>query len=175
MLDDAQVLHIENCEFKNFLYEMNSFIELNPFGAHINIVDSTFSQFSFCGSFISNRDYYIYERTDLAENIWAQNWQARNTNYQKHLFEEYIYAGWGGLGWGGCSTSPTDTTGLCFSLNVERSTFSDFGAHKSQIDGPLWVDKDLHQQFYGSVFDLKGFRGDIAFVDNTFENNLAKY
>jgi len=175
MLDDYQVLYIENCEFKNFLYEMNSFIELNPFGAHIDIIDSTFSQFSFCGSFISNRDYYIYENTDLDQTDWEENWQYRATNYQAELFEDYKYAGWSGMSWSGCSTSTSVTTDLCFDLYVSGSTFSEFGKHKSQIDGPLWVDPDLNQQFYGSVFDLKGFRGDVAFVNNIFEENISNY
>ena len=43
-------LTIENCEFKNFIYEFSSFIELNEFGGHVSITNTKFSNFNNCGS-----------------------------------------------------------------------------------------------------------------------------
>lgn len=40
--------------FRNFYFEFNAFIELNTFGGHVVIKDSTFERFSSCGSVIRN-------------------------------------------------------------------------------------------------------------------------
>lgn len=144
MRDDHSHVIIENCVFKDYLYEMKSFIEMNPFGGHVDIVDSDFTHFSFCGSLITNDDYYVYERTGLDKTDWVENWVDRSNNLQHDLFDEYVYAGWGGMSWGECSTGTGDSNDLCFDLKVSGSTFSYFGAHKSEIDGPLYVDPALH-------------------------------
>jgi len=173
--NNYQHVWIDNCEFHDYLYEMKSFIELNPFGAHISIKNSDFSQFSFCGSLITNDAYYVQRRTDLATSNIENNWHRRSNNYQADLFEEHVYDGWSGMNWGGCNKGSTHTSDLCFDLYVEGSTFTYFGAHKDSLDGPLWVDPDLNQQFLGTVFDLRAFRGNIAFVNNEFEYNKVKY
>ena len=47
-------LEIKNCEFRNFLMEFNSFIEVPEFGGHIIIQDSVFDRVSSCGSILRN-------------------------------------------------------------------------------------------------------------------------
>lgn len=177
LLDDHQELVIDNCEFKNFYYEMNSFIQLNEWGGHITITNSKFLQMSFCGSFISNREMYYYERTDLDDNVDTELYQQNANNYQKELFANYKYQGISTLDPfnGNCNTGASDTTNMCFGLSITGSTFEDFGKHKDPVTGPYYVDAALGMQFYGSIIDLKSFRGDVFLNGNTFTENIVQY
>jgi len=49
-----QKLVIEDSKFSNFLYEFNTFIELNDWSSVVEITDTTFKRFSNCGSIIRN-------------------------------------------------------------------------------------------------------------------------
>ena len=142
---NRQLLTIDNCEFHNFLYEMNSFIQLHQYGARITITNSKFEHFSFCGSFITTREMYFYERTDLNTNDDEEHYLIRANNYQKELFETYKYDGISGLDPfnGDCNTGIGDTTDLCFDLEIENTEFNYFGAHKETIDEPMFVDPAL--------------------------------
>jgi hypothetical protein len=49
--------------FKNFLYEFNTFIELNEWGSTVSISSTTFDRMSNCGSIIRNTKHFISPET----------------------------------------------------------------------------------------------------------------
>jgi len=57
MLTAPPTLTITNVQFKNFLYEFNSFIELGDYGGFVTITDSTFTNMNTCGAVLRNRRY----------------------------------------------------------------------------------------------------------------------
>jgi len=61
-LTDPPTLTIKGCKFLNFLYEFNSFIELNDHGGFVNIQNTQFENMNTCGSIIRNKRY-LYQKT----------------------------------------------------------------------------------------------------------------
>lgn len=56
-LTSPPTLTIENCQFNNFDYEINSFIELNDLGGHVVLKNSAWNSMNSCGSVIRNKRY----------------------------------------------------------------------------------------------------------------------
>lgn len=46
-------------EFRNFIYEFNSLIDLNDFGGYVVITNSKFVNFNTCGALIRNKKYIL--------------------------------------------------------------------------------------------------------------------
>jgi len=174
---DPPTLTITDCSFSSFLYEMNSFIALNPFGGHIEITGTTFTDFNFCGSLIRYKDQdAIFENEAYYdETDYLENYMRRQSNYQAYLFETFKYDGL--TAYTGCSTATTDTTNLCFSLTIDDCIFQDFGSHKGAetFDFPMLVDPDLGLRFYGTVIDLSDFRGHVSITNSEFTDNTLSY
>jgi hypothetical protein len=68
----------------NFLYEYNSFIEMNDFGAIISITGSTFSNMNSCGSLIRNKRL-LWQDTTLTQVDYVTYYKSRSNNYQYAL------------------------------------------------------------------------------------------
>ncbi len=64
VLDESSTpptLTLDNCEFRNFIQNFNSFIKTNTYGGHIVITNTVFNRISSCGSIIRNfQKFYNY-------------------------------------------------------------------------------------------------------------------
>jgi glutathionylspermidine synthase len=71
-------------EFRNFLYEFNSFIELPEYGAKVTITGSKFTNMNTCGAILRNRRPKLVSRTiSRTDHITA--FTERATNYPYYL------------------------------------------------------------------------------------------
>eukprot|EP00347_Sterkiella_histriomuscorum_P007237 403349735 len=65
-LNISPTLTLENVVFKNFMYEFNSFIDLDDVGGHIILKNTSFINFNTCGAIIRNKKALFMK--DLAQN-----------------------------------------------------------------------------------------------------------
>lgn len=57
LLTSPPTLTLENVQFRDFVYEFNSFIELNDYGGHITMTNTKFENFNNCGAVLRNKRY----------------------------------------------------------------------------------------------------------------------
>ncbi|CDW79966.1 UNKNOWN [Stylonychia lemnae] len=74
---------------------------------------------------------------------------------------------------GVCSNTPGSST-PCFDLQIDKSTFQNFGYLKSRTSGANYVDPSYKLQYYGSIVDLDNFLGHIKITGSYFYKNTLK-
>lgn len=81
--EKAPILSINGGSFSNFLYEMDSFIAMNKYGGHIEIVDTVFDEFNFCGSFIRFKDpeAVFDNKSYFTATDYATRYRMRSSTY----------------------------------------------------------------------------------------------
>eukprot|EP00347_Sterkiella_histriomuscorum_P016469 403353061 len=172
-LDLKCVYCLKGSKFSNFIYELNSFIEFNDYGGNVQITNTVFDNINTCGSLIRNKRL-LYFRT-MSNTTAPLNYQERANNYQYELYNKiYSFP----LGFDPFSTACTNIAGSttpCYSLNIDISTFQNFGFLKQSQQYATWVDPSYKLQYYGSIIDFDNFLGPISITGCTFQKNILKY
>eukprot|EP00347_Sterkiella_histriomuscorum_P024148 403332142 len=173
ILTAPPTLTLNFCVFKNFMYEFNSFIELNDIGGFVSITGSVFSNFNTCGSIIRNKKA-IFQRNDLTQNTYPNVYQTRVNNYQGQLLTQQQTEQAAVNPYSSCSlTSVTSTQ--CFDISIFNSKFEYFNVFKENRTDAVWVNPQYKMQYYGSVVDLESFKGHITISLTTFLRNFLRY
>ncbi|CDW75099.1 UNKNOWN [Stylonychia lemnae] len=166
---------IINCIFENFIYDFNSFIEINNKVGYITITNSQFINFNTCGSIVRNKKVY-FNRTDITPNSFENAYLFRTNNfqYQASMTLENELAPYYPFGITICNlTNPFSRP--CLNLIIQGSSFRNFGFLKVKRTSPLWVDPKYKMQFNGMIVDLEEFKGHIQILNNSFKDNHVKY
>ena len=82
-----QSLTFSNCVFKNFIYDFNTFIELNSWGGTVSISSTTFDRMSNCGSILRNYKSFLGNTTFNNAYNWYYN-QGQDNNVEYTSLEE---------------------------------------------------------------------------------------
>eukprot|EP00347_Sterkiella_histriomuscorum_P009503 403340963 len=164
-------LTLNNCIFRNFMYEFNSLIELNDLGGYVQISKTQFQNINTCGAIIRNKKV-IYRRDDLTQNSFPNVYETRVNNYQSQLKQASISDLGSFNPYVTCSTSFTSP---CFQINIWFSTFENFGSQKDSRSAPVWVNPQYKMQYYGQILDLDSFKGHISIFSSTFQTNKLKF
>ncbi|CDW71358.1 UNKNOWN [Stylonychia lemnae] len=165
VLNSPPTLIINNCEFKNFIFNFNSLIETNPNGGHINITNSIFDRFTSCGAIIRNfrREYVPYYED--ADQLYRNHWYRQN-NIVADIYER-IYFEENNLG--------TYCTSNCESLIINSTTFSNFGRDFTKIDTIVDINPALGLHKQARIVNLNNFRGLVKIENSIFEGNILGY
>ena len=156
------MLELENCEFRNFFYEFDSFINLASRGSHVKLKSTTFSRFSNCGSIIKNKRIYP---------VQASGSEYKPYNFVKNNLENTLYPPTLAAAFPGCSMTSIP---YCFIINVEGSKFERFGFGKEKITEMYMVPSTYGMQFHGLILHLVDFKGQLEIKDSSFLNNQVK-
>ncbi|CDW75588.1 UNKNOWN [Stylonychia lemnae] len=158
---------------RNFLYEFNSFIQINKYqGGYIVIKNVVFDNFNTCGAIIRNKLIYR-ETTGINYANYLTFYQSfLNDQHSAKMKEKIDLSNYNPYN---CSNSQTQSNNPCFSLLVANSTFKNFGSMKDKMSYGNQVDPDYLLQYQGLIFDLEEYNGHIQIINNTFENNVIKY
>ncbi|CDW71354.1 UNKNOWN [Stylonychia lemnae] len=174
MRTQPSTLVLENVVFENYVYEYNSFIELNKFGGHVIMKNVTFDNMNSCGAIIRNKRSFV--TSSLPMTTFSEVYRARSSSYQYDLQQaKYTFSNGFNPFSSNCSNTNYFTLNNCFSTKIEDSTFSNFGKMKNLSTYPTTVDPNHKLQYQGLILDLKTFNGPIILLNNTFTNNIIKY
>ncbi|CDW88390.1 UNKNOWN [Stylonychia lemnae] len=169
----------KNSVIKNILYEFNSMIELNQWGAHVHIENTTFDRISNCGSILRNTNgTYRPEDFNLISSLATIDIQNQIlTNNIKLLLEQQQHAD-KSLALSrpySCTSADINGSIQCFKVNFINNTFKNFNYMKEQISQPALVNPMQKMQYWGQVLTLNDFDGQVVIQDNIFDNNTIQY
>eukprot|EP00347_Sterkiella_histriomuscorum_P009701 403340212 len=166
-LTEPPTLTIDNCEFTNYLFDFNSFIETNKFGGHIIIKNSVFDKFSSCGSIV--RNYYHYFEP------WVKNRGLPLLNYQYRLNElqQTIYKSMYNDEDTAVDSIPCNSD--CFSLTISDTEFINFGHFMRNEERVVLICPEFGMQYHGKVIQVNKFDGPIKIENCLFEGNILGY
>eukprot|EP00347_Sterkiella_histriomuscorum_P017093 403350695 len=177
MIVQPQTLKLENVTFKNFIYEFNSFIELNDYGGYVFMKNVKFENINSCGSIIRNKKPLTMNKTyDNAQFEISQLYNLRSNNVQfeinqKHEQQLGSFNPFSGI----CSDDKTLNLPPCFQLVIDNMTVTRMESMKDPSSDVIAVDPNYGMQFTGSVLDLNNFKGPIILKNSYFNNNYATY
>ncbi|CDW87732.1 UNKNOWN [Stylonychia lemnae] len=161
-LGSPQTLILQNVGFENFAYDFNTIIELNDFGGHITLINTSFININSCGSVIRNK------RIDQIYNSLEEGFLSHNLLKSLELMSSKLPSN--GIFSNICGPSSTSP---CFSLNISGGTIQDFGRMNAFSQTPQWVNPQLKMKNMGLYLDLENFQGPIFIQQVEFINNLA--
>jgi hypothetical protein len=72
-------------QFLNFLYEFNSFIELNEQGGHVVMTGVVFKNFNTCGAIIRNKRKNLLRTDGLTETATETYWSPANSYAKSYI------------------------------------------------------------------------------------------
>eukprot|EP00347_Sterkiella_histriomuscorum_P008702 403344080 len=174
ILTSTPTLTLNNCVFKNFMYEFNSFIDMNDLGGEVKIQNTVFSHFNTCGAIVRNKKA-IFSRTDLPLNSFPNVYQTRVNNYQGQLYQTSLNELGSFNPYTSCSKDLSISTNTCFGVNINGSRFEHFGSFKEATSAPVWVNPQYKLSYYGQILDLDQFKGHIFVFQSSFYNNTLKF
>eukprot|EP00347_Sterkiella_histriomuscorum_P009818 403339769 len=177
MITQPQVLQLENVTFKNFIYEFNSFIELNDYGGYVNMKNVEFENINSCGSIIRNKKPLSLNKTyENAQIEIVQLFQQRLNNLQYEINQKHeLQLGSFNPFTGVCSDDKTLNLPPCFQLIIDKMTVTRMESMKDPSSDVIAVDPNYGMQFTGSVLDLNNFKGPIILKNSNFSNNYATF
>eukprot|EP00347_Sterkiella_histriomuscorum_P006177 403353767 len=176
MLTQPPTLKLQNVRLDNFVYELNSMIELNSYGGHIQFETVNMDHLNTCGSIIRNKKALIkrnFTNTTLDEKQFYSD-LSNNLNYNLKSQQENMFPG----NFNPYAANCSNTIGSqkpCYSISINKGTIQYLGSLKppnSQIHG---VDPLYKLQYTGSVLDLEDFRGNISLTSLTIQNSNMTY
>ena len=154
------MLTLQDCEFKNFLYEFDSFITFSRKGGHIQIKDTTFTRFSNCGSIVKNhRTIYSSDLSSSTDVLSHVENDLNNQVWTQQLFPSQFY-----------NPSCQDTS-TCYSIQITGSQFTQFNFLKPKLTTLSLVAPTLGANVHALILNLENYSGLLELHDNTFENN----
>ncbi|CDW78870.1 UNKNOWN [Stylonychia lemnae] len=152
----------QNVRFENFIYDFNTIIELNDFGGHISLINTSFININSCGSVIRNKRFdHVYNY--LQQGFILQKMLDSFELLKSKLPESDIFQNL-------CGQSMNIP---CFSLNISGGTVKDFGKMINFSQAQLWVNPQLKLKNLGQFLDIDNFQGPVIIQNVDFTSNLA--
>eukprot|EP00347_Sterkiella_histriomuscorum_P011911 403370624 len=175
MITEPQTLQLENVTFKNFIFEFNSFIEMNDYGGYVFLKNVAFENMNSCGSIIRNKKTLSLNKTsgniqiEIAELFILRS---NNLQFELNQIHESQLGSFNPLE-GICSDDKTLNLHPCFQLQIDNITVKRMESMKDPLSDVIAVDPKYGMQFTGSVLDLDNFKGPIILKNSFFNNNYA--
>ncbi|CDW74791.1 UNKNOWN [Stylonychia lemnae] len=175
MLAQPSTLILQNVIFKNFIYEYNSFIELSSLGGHVILKNVIFDNMNSCGAIIRNKKAQLNKT--MTPTDFKTVYEYRSNNYEYTLHAEYLDSISSLTLFNANCTISKDTWNAnpCYSIQIEDSSFTNFGKMKDVLTYPSKVDPKFKLKYQGFILDLDEFNGPITFNNNSLQNNLIMY